>query len=307
MIGLLRFSNSILCKKEVLGKNYECEIAGIKTRIYFPQYPQVDDANPQIGMLNPLLAPEIGKCFKDPDDHSFWGEPMSHPDGNSSVNKIVVSVECDKTQTYEIASKLYKEFEKWTYSFITHLMLQTKQNLERNRNESEVAFLQLFEDKNIPNITPLTISIIIPNEASFASESQIKNAILFANSGKELLLEYQMLLSAYGAIQQNQNRRAIMDACSAFELALVNYIDQYCLSKGIPPEILIDKYRSLGERIKLTRKLDTKFPQKDYIKLVVEPRNSLMHNKCVFPTEETTNNLITCVEELLSYFYSSYY
>lgn len=61
------------------------------------------------------------------------------------------------------------------------------------------------------------------------------------------------------------------------------------------------------ERIDLIRKLDTSFPNKKYDNLVVAPRNSLMHNKCIYPSEETTNNLISCVEEVLKYYHTSYY
>lgn len=307
MKGVLKFFDGILCKKEVLGKNYECKIAGINATIHFPQYPQVDDSNPKIGMSNPLLAPETGILFNNHDEPSFWGEPLSHPDGNSCVKRLVICIESDKSQTEEFASKLYEAYEDWAYSFAVHLMLETKQNLDRNRNKSEVAFLQLYDDKYIPNKTPINLYLNFPKDFTFASEEQVKNAIIFADSCKELSLEYQMLFSAYIAIQQNENRRAIMDACSALEITLVNQINQYCQSKGILPEIMTAKYRSLGERIDLIRYLDTSFPNKKYENLVVAPRNSLMHNKCIYPSEETTNNLISCVEEVLKYYHTSYY
>lgn len=81
--GLLKLSNSILCKKEVLGKAFECKIGGIKASLHFPQFPIVDEAKSLIGISNPLLAPKIENVFSDQGDVLFWGTPVSYPDGNS--------------------------------------------------------------------------------------------------------------------------------------------------------------------------------------------------------------------------------
>lgn len=305
--GVLKLSNSILCNRDVLGRSFECEIDGIKASIHFPQFPIVDESKPQIGISNPLLAPEIGKQFSDHGDPLFWGIPVSYPAGNSSVNRLVISVECEETQNKDRAKVLYESYEQWVYSFIIYLMLETKQNLERNRNKDEFAFLQLVDDKYIPNMTPVNLCLNIPVNSSFASEVQIINAIHFANSGKELLFEYQMLLSAYCAIQENQNRRAIMDACVALEIFLVNQIKLTCQSKQTSSDTYNVDNLSLGERIKLIRLLDQRFPNKDYDNLIVKPRNDLMHGRCIYPEDEKTINLVLCVEEILNFYHKSYY
>ena len=308
MTGLLTLPGHILCKREVLGKTFDCRIAGIEVQICFPQYPIVDTDNPIIGIMNPLLPPIVGTKWKRGKETLSWGEPLDYPEGNSCVHLLALSITCEKEQVSDYARRIYASIQKWVDAFINHLILDAKQGLERNENTSQyTSYLELLDDKYISDNKTINISLRIPDAESYASEMNIINAIAFANSGKELLLEYQMLLSAYEAIQLNQNRRAILDACSAMEITIVNQINQYCLSKGVPPEILINKYRFLGERIELLKKIGCCFPNEDYKALVVDPRNALMHNKDINPSDETTDKLFSCVETFINHFYSAYY
>lgn len=308
MNGLLTLSDLLFCKKDVLGKTYECEICGIKAQLHFPVFPEIDEKQPEIGLRNPLLPPQIGKNWKRGDELLFWGQPLSYPVGDSCVRLIALYVECNKQLVNEYASKLYESIEKWEHAFLSYLKLVTKQGLERNRNEDRNnCGLELMDGKYIPNHIQIEICVSFPIGASFATEKQIKKAIAFADSGKQLLLEYEMLLSAYRAIKQNQNRRAILDACSALEIALARQADLNSKILEQMPKASVYEEMSLGERIKLLRKIDKAIPVKDYDKLVVNPRNDLVHGRVNFPTDDTTNTLISCVEEVIKHFHMAYY
>jgi hypothetical protein len=308
MNGLLSLSDTLFCKKDVLGKVLNCEINGIKAQIHFPMLPVIDDKKPVVGFCNPLLPPLLAKTWTRGDKPIDWGEPKSYPDVNSFVRFLALSIECEKELVNEYARKLYESIENWEYAFLCYLKLVTKQGLDRNGDSGRnTCMLQLMDGKYIPNLTPIEISVSFPTNSSFASEEQIREAIAFADSGNNLLLEYQMILSAYSAVNQNQNRRAIMEACAALEIVLLNQINQYCQTLGILPEILLSKYQSLGDRIKLMRKIDQGFPKKDYDNLIVNPRNDVMHGRNNFPKDDTTDNLISCVEEVLRYFHKAYY
>lgn len=305
MIGILKLSDDLFCQKDVLGKILECKIGGIKAQLHFPV---LDDSKRDIGFSNPLLPPSLFSSLTKGKKMLDWGNPMRYPEWNSCVKLLGLSVECDKDSTDEMACKLYESIEKWEYSFRAYLRLVTKQGIYRDRNTGRAfCSLQLFDGNYIPNRTPITISLNIPSASTFASVDQIKDAVVFANSGKDLLLEYLMLLSTYAAILQNQNRRAIMDACSALEIVLLKQID---LNEHIikqMPEALNLNHLSLGDRIKLMRKIDNSFPVRDYDNLVVNPRNDLMHGRVNFPTDDTTNTLISCVEDVLRHYHNSYY
>ena len=308
MTGLLTLPGRILCKKEVLGKTYEGIIAGIKVQICFPQFPVVDKKNPIIGIGNPLLPPEIARKWRRGNETLSWGKPLTYPEGNSCVELLALSIECAKEQVSDYAQRIYASIQKWFDAFISHLILDTKQSTERNENSNLYnSILELMDDTYISENKVINIFVRFSDVEMYASEKNIIKAISFASSGKELLLEYQMLLSAYEAIQSNQNRRAILDACSAMEITMVNQINQYCQSKEIPSDILINKYRFLGERIELLKRIGCSLPDDDYKAIVVDPRNALIHNKEINPSDETTDKLVTCVETFINHFYTAYY
>ena len=58
------------------------------------------------------------------------------------------------------------------------------------------------------------------------------------------------------------------------------------------------RYRSLKERFDLVKKLDNDFPNIDYVNDITKCRNDVAHNRDVFPSNETTTNLIISVERL---------
>lgn len=118
MKGLLTLPGQILCKKEVLGKRYDCIIAGIRVQLCFPQYPNIDPDNPVIGMSNPLSPPIIAAKWHRGKEDLTWGEPYIYPDGNSRVNLLALSVECEKAQVNDYASRIYAAIDKWTNAFI---------------------------------------------------------------------------------------------------------------------------------------------------------------------------------------------
>lgn len=305
MVGILKLSNDLLCQKDVLGKILECEIGGTRALLHFPI---LNENVRDVGITNPLLPPLLCNSWIKDGKKLDWGNPMRYPEWYSCVKTLAVSVECDKDSTNEIAQKMYKSIEEWEYSFWAYLKLVTKQGIYRDRNVGQnYCSLQLFDGKYISNHTPIQISLNIPLPTTFASSEEIVDAIAFANSGKDLLLEYLMLLSAYAAILQNQNRRAIMDACSALEIVLLKQIDIHSKANKQMPEIAILDRMSLGDRIKLLREIDSNFPVKDYDNLIVKQRNDLMHGRVIFPSDETTNTLISCVEDVLKYYHTEYY
>ena len=77
--------------------------------------------------------------------------------------------------------------------------------------------------------------------------------------------------------------------------------------EGFAPEVLTEKYRSLGDRFNLVKKLDGSSPVFDCSSVIVRPRNDVAHNRDVYPTDECTDRLIEMVEKYLSHYNSSYY
>lgn len=307
MIGLLELSEGIFCKKEVLGKSFEIMISDIKAYLIFPNY-----LNKKYDFYSShsLLPPNIFVNTKLKTDEIFWGHIMQAPSGNSIVNNLAILGDYEENEYFDIAKKIYDSIETWEHAFIDYLKIKTKQGTEIDYNSKRASCgLVLFDDNNysINNSININIKLAFPDMNVYASEDDIKKAISFANSKKELALEYQMLLSSYNAIRINRKRQALLDACAAIEISLVKQIEKYCELITLDPTILLDKYRYLGDRFDLVKKIKKDFPNENYRKLIVTPRNEVFHNKKVNPSNKTILDLISCVEKFLEYFNEAYY
>ena len=300
--GLITLSEPIYCKKEVLGKEFDAMISGVKAQVFFHRYPMVDESNPDIGISNPLLAPTVGKTWNRGEIKLSWGCPMSHPSGDSCVELISLSFSCedeDKQCEY-----LYDGIDRWEQDLLDYLTLETRQNTRRDKNKLiRGCCLELMGPDYIPDNKPVKLYLSFPNKEEYASYEQIEKAIKFANSNTELLFEYQMLLLAYNARRDNNNRAAIVDACSALEVCLIRNLQIQLDKLGYDKDLFLKKkFGSLGDRIKLANNISPAFPKLDYNNAVVKPRNDVVHNRKPFPSDNITYTLIECVENCLDYY-----
>lgn len=306
--GVITLTKGLLCKQEVLGKSYRSKISNIDVTITFPSPSSRENSDSinLVGMSNQLKAPANGENFKRCDEPIFWGYHMRFPDMDSFVKSIFIEAQLNESQTPQ---GLYDNITYWENALMSYCELCSKQHFERkNTLQNGSNILELISEHGyVQNNAPFQINGIFHSSSQFVSEQQIAEAIKFASSNTELLLEYQMLLSAYKSKKQNHNRQAIIDACSAAEIVLIKVIQGFCTTKGIDSEILISKYRSLGERFDLVKKLDNKFPNIDYKKDIVKYRNDVAHNRNVYPSNEQTDTLISAIEQLLAHYHKNYY
>lgn len=302
-------SANIYCKKEVLGRIFDASIAGIDVNIHFPNLPIIDEELPLIERSNVLLPPENAKKWKRGDSLLSWGYSPVLPSYDSCVELLSLSVECNEKDREDKGRALYYGAKPWRTAFADYLSLATKQNTERdksNSNDSKTG-IQFWWDE-WPSGVPMNIfSFDVPDQNAFAAVEEIENAINFASSGKELHLEYQMLLSSYKARRNYQNRQAIIDACAAVELCLNNSISDRLSKLDMNPKLFLDKFRSLGDKFDLIKQLDKTFPTDDHQKKIVDPRNGIAHNRNAYPDDKTTDALISCVESCLEHFFKGYY
>jgi len=308
--GLLSIETGLLCKNTVLGKNYQTKIGDVPVVIVFPDVPtsEYEEVMNYVGMSNPLRPPEKGMNLRRGTEKVFWGYPMRYPEYNSFVKHMLLLVECEESEMQNIAQKLYSTIGKWEVAFTSICKLYTKQQMARDKNENVPRNLALLSSNGyIQNNQPVLLHGQLHGDDEFLSDEQIKQAIAFASSGKDLLLEYQMLLSAYVARKECQNRQAIVDACSAVEICLVNKIKLFSIEKDIDPDLFLEKYRSLGDRFRLVVKIDSSFPVSDYDNIIVSPRNDIAHNRDVYPSDEVTDKLLVAVEQCLKHYHVTYY
>lgn len=306
--GLLTFSKGILCKREVLGKSYKREIANIGISISLPSVSNQEykDVLNRVGISNPLCPPRNGKNIRRGGEFIHWGYPMDYPECNSLVKCVLLECNLDDNQNPQ---ELYDGILCWEASIVNYAKLCTKQYLEKeneSRDASDVLAL-ISSQGYVQNTEPQCIFCHFHSSHEFLSEQQFCDAIKFASSGKDFLLEYQMLLSSYESRKNNRNRQAIVDACSAVEVVLINQIQNYCLQKTMRSDIILNKYRSLGDRFDLMEKIDDNFPLINYANSIVRTRNDVVHNRDTNPSDEKTNALIYAVEKIMEHYHETYY
>lgn len=307
--GPLTLSEYILCKSEVLGQTFDAVIGGIKVSLSFPVCPAINANDAKNRFPHSLLPPEGAETWDKGENRLNWGYIVHHPDFESSIATLAIRVDCPDTMVQDTAAQLYNSIEKWEHSFLDYLKLTLKQSIARDfDSERKPCELQLIHEKYIPRNIELLFSFSIPTFEDYAYKKDIIDAIAFASSGKELYLEYQMLLSSYEARKRKNNRQAIIDACSAVEVCLEKAIGKKCSQKGLDAQFFLKgKYLSLGDRFALIKQLDDTLGNINYQKIIVRPRNDVAHNNSPYPSDEDTDKLITCVEECLNHFFSSYY
>lgn len=310
MKGLLTLPHDLLCRFEVLGKCFNASIGLIPVKIYFPRYQEkIDPAGrAQIGISNELIPPEIAKNWSRGNEPLEWGWPVTYPDKDASVRLIALTYECDKSQEEEIAQYLYNEWEPWIESFFSFCDLASKQHSNRDRNllnhSSEMELLS--KDGYIKREQTHTIHCYFSSKDQMLTSSQIEGAIAFASSKKELKIEYQLLLSAYSSRRNCHNKHAIMDACAAVEICLNKVIQAFATTKDFDPNVLTQKYRTLGDKFKLIKTIDNHFPDVNE-KQIVDLRNDVAHCRKITVSDEETDKLIDSVELCLAYCSPEYY
>lgn len=307
--GCITFPYSLCCKKEALCI-YESSINGKRIFLSFPQYNEPKtDATPEEVLL-PLLPPKFAETWKLKNGESIdWGMPREHPSGNSCIHKIVVFVECDEDEIDTTAQMIYEMFDGWLTRFLEYCMLCNKQIVYTTTGPiTKGKYVELFDAEYIaPQNNSFMFTVELRKDSSYLSRQQIVNACLYAPSDKELLIEYQLLLSSYHALSKEQNRQAIIDASAAIELCLVKQIEAYCTNKQINPDILTKRYRTLGDRVELMQMIDNSIIRFDLKGKVVIPRNSIAHNIDLSPSKTTAHEVIETVENCLKYYYADYY
>ncbi len=149
---------------------------------------------------------------------------------------------------------------------------------------------------------PVFLTGRIAKKDDCLSRDQFKEASNLASKGLNPHWHYKLLLEAYSAWCNKDYRKAIIEASTALEKCLTFKILNEFSSQGITfGEKLLQKFRMLGGRFELVRLLDINLPNKDYDRLIVNPRNDVIH-KASFPSKDLASQVIKEVEELLYLF-----
>ena len=305
--GLLTFSKELLFRKEVLGEIFETTISETNVKVCFPYYPKhITSAN---DYMNKDLSLEPPNCcvLTRNGKPIYFGALMGYPACVSRIKSVMILIDCDEKYVEKIAEKLYGSIKKWGRKFVEYCDLCTKDSSPIARcTDTDACDLSLVYEKYIPSSEIIHIDVDFIKDEDCLTKKQVISAFKFVSSNAELLFEYRMLLSAYKARTERQYRQAVVDACSAVEICLNKQIEKYCKSIGLNSDVLFEKYKSLGDKFKLIKKIDKTFNVKDPFNRIVNPRNGVVHRN-EFPDAKKTWELFIAVEECLKFYNKDFY
>lgn len=308
IFGIIDFEISLYCSREVLGQSYEIVIGGQKGLLELPFLPHwgEKEKDPLHMHLRPPLRAEKWKRGVQP---IYWGAPNSYPSGLSLVEKALFVFECqDPLPNIEVGNAIYKASPSWLELFETYVELISKQNITIDRTIKRCTDrLDLFsfsdEGKNLRvyhHSEPIVICLS-DKDTSIKNE-QLKKICELCSIGKRPLIEYRIMLEAYRAYAREDYRKSILESATAVELCLTNRIKNEFEVIGLSfGEKLLKKFRMLGGRFELIRLLEIELPEIDYQKLLIDPRNEVVH-KAHFPDGSIASKVIEVSEGLLALF-----
>lgn len=294
-IGVIEFDKPLCCQKEVSGKHFNTRIAGTNVLIIFPSIP--DNYNPDTYNIKngDLVVPR--DLFK---GQVSWGMVHSWPEGLFSVNRAL----CSFLAEDECVDAIYSEFRRWKEKINYLHLIETGNYIHPQQKHSAILRgggfydgLQLFQvtdSKTLHHmINPHSETIQVHFFQSGEAYSIDKATNLFSNAGnsKEIALAYELLITAYQAMERHDFRSAVILGGSAVEKAILNRIaKEFSCTEAYEAER--EKHRMLGGKFRWLSELNINIPITNYKTSIVDVRNAATHDG-IRPDLSTTR---TCLE-----------
>jgi len=307
LYGIVKFSPWLCCAADALGCSVEVSVGGIKGTLTLPSLPEWGPKE-EDPLHKPLLGPSEARTWKEGEDLMFWGMPHSYPDGESAVEQALFEFALEPDSFESATLRIQAGFWPWLDLFEKYvILLCTKGRSSRvtldNARANQIQLLHLDDSKRAFKHITYPRNLII----SLASGGDLRREQFeeISRMSSELLppcLEYLLLIEAYIALKDEDYRKAIIEAANALEVSLTNRILEEFKTQGVVyGEKILEKFRMLGGRFDLARTVGIPLPDKDYKKLVMEPRNNVVH-KAGFPDRKLAQQVISDVDELLKLF-----
>lgn len=299
-VGVIELDQPIPCRKEISGQTFKSRIADHSVLIVFPSIP--DKCDPEkIGNIpeGDLVVP--GDFFK---GQVNWGMISAWPEGLFTVNHLLCYISGVEADIHEV----YADFPRWKEKLNNLLLINTGDYLlpEQKipallRGGGFYDGLQVFEAVkgqplravcNSRTTAPIKLSFVETKEAY--TLQMAKELFAFAGDEKEIALAYELLITAYRALERNDFRSAVILGGSALEQAILKRMRREYSSKKKFKNAKNNKdHCTLNGRFRWLIEKKVSIPVSDYKKTIIDVRNDAVHDG-ISPTYETTK---LCLEK----------
>ena len=291
----IEFPNGIPCKKDVLGSEFDVIIGNLKGIIAFPRLPEnyieelksEKDRPTENGLLSPFNS-DMELSFHE----VKWGV-FCDSLGNSSVDNLRIWFPCNHEDCKGIANGLSDKTIGYFKNLILFMEILSGQAFQKKTGQ--IFHLEVKEtiqywhwDENNRMIDPnednfiLEIQVQANDKENFISKELVTKAIDYTNKNLTHNLAYILLRDSIYHKDNKENRKAILDASTAIEIAFTRKIKsefQVRNLSGKLEESLLKKYHSIGGRIELMQSMEIELPCKieEYRTFLAKIRNKAIH------------------------------
>lgn len=293
-VGVIELKQPIPCRKEVSGQSFKTQIANKDVLIIFPSIPDDYDSIRRPDLQNgDLVVP--GNLFK---GQINWGMINAWPDGIFTTHNLLCYISGEETDIHEI----YADFPRWKEKLNNLLLINTGDYL---LPEQEIPTLlqgggfydglQLFEFgkekplrsvRNSRKTKPIMIRLVGTEEAY--TIHALKDLFAFAGDKKEIALAYELLITAYRAMERNDFRSAVILGGTALEQAILKRMRREYPSKTKFKKAKSNpKHSMLNGRFNWLAEKKIAIPIQDYKKTIIDVRNDAAHDG-IRPTHDKT-------------------
>lgn len=305
--GIIDFTSSLYCHSNIMGKEIEIDLDGIKCSIAFPKLPYgyKKDNNKKH-----LIAPRKSNIHKNIND---WGQIHQWPQGYSGVEKILLLINVNINNYQDIGNNANITLKTWKNKFEEFLEIKTNQILKKkivqtiNLSAGDFDLWINVNGERKPGITKRDPIIITKREVTLIEKKHVIQAVEFANEGKGLNLSYKLIKKARRELDIKEFRTAIIDAATSCEITLFESLTKE-LSKSVSNKLLNElinkKYKTLSSKMELGRLLSI-IPDLDYTLKLIEPRNKAVHKGYESSFKEA-NETIKIALKLADSYYKSF-
>ncbi|MGJ8656794.1 MAG: hypothetical protein ACSHX6_10120 [Akkermansiaceae bacterium] len=312
--GIIEFNRPLYCKGDILGEQIDIKISGHAGTISFPCIAS-DDLPNDVRSRRGLIGPERARRWKQGEELLYWGQLMSYPTreailpGNVTATIYKALFECSiaSESVNSEVEDIYHNLSDWLKLLEQFVIIHTTQGSRAKFSRCDgLDKIDLFDTEGgqLKYITPKqchSINVYMPHSSTALNVDQLRDSCRVASNGNQPQLCYRMLLEAYEAMRSEDYRKAIIEAATALEICFTIRIEEEFILQGISfGDKLLGKFRMLGGRLELIRLLDIDVPGKDYVSLILTPRNEVIH-KAAFPDRSIANQVIGEVEALMKH------
>ena len=253
--ALFEFKTEFCWSKNILDKSFNTTICNIPCTLYFPRLYELwfEDTNYDLDYLHmPLKAPSNAGTWYIGEDEKEWGYPISYPDGVSIISDLffVFNIQ-DNENIDEISKKLYDNILPWKNTFYKYLKLLSKQLVDNFKEPRNIRPLTLYSDGNrIQDKEAFDLGTLCIEHSNSITFEMVSKAITLTESSLDIPLYYELIYSAYLELENNNFRKAVIDASTSLEILLTQHLNKEFINLGISfGEKLLKKYMNLVQKL----------------------------------------------------------